>query len=73
MAKNIYDINIQFLKDKGLELKGTGAMFTPLAFKNDEYNLSVGEWSNISIHNKKTGSRKTVSLVAEILEDSDFE
>tara|TARA_R110002049_G_scaffold309180_1_gene518157 strand:- start:35338 stop:35556 length:219 start_codon:yes stop_codon:yes gene_type:complete len=72
MAKDIYAINIEFLKNKGLELQPTGAMFTPFAFDNDEYSLSVGEWSNISIHNLKTGKRKTVSLVYELLTDDDF-
>lgn len=72
MAKDIYARNIEFLKSKGLELQPTGAMFTPFAFENDEYDLSTCEWSNISIHNKKTGKRKTVSLVTELLEDDDF-
>lgn len=72
MAKDIYAINMEFLKNKGLELQPTGAMFTPFAFENDEYSLSICEWSNISIHNKKTGKTKTVSLVTELLEDNDF-
>ena len=72
MAKDIYTINIEFLKNKGLELQATGAMFTPFALDNDEYSLSTCEWSNISIYNKKTGKTKKVSLVTELLEDNDF-
>ena len=72
MAKDSFTKNEEFLKSKGIILVPTGAMFTPYAFENDDYQMSLGEFQDLSIKNKKTGKAHSVNLVTQLLDDSDL-
>jgi len=70
--KDVYKINKGFLKSKGLELKPTGCWGTPYELENDEYLLSLSEWQDLFIRNKRTGGCHSVNLVTNLLDNNDF-
>jgi len=72
MAKDVRKQNESFLKDNGIILVPTMSYGVPYKFVNDEFNISLCEYSNINIENKFTGKSKTISMCYEILQISDL-
>lgn len=72
MAKDCFTQNEAFLKSKGIVLRPTNSMFIPYKFENEAYLMTLSEWQDLDIRNKKTGSRHSVNLLMEVLDESDL-
>ena len=67
-----YQDYLKFLSDKGLELKATGLSGAPYGVDGEVYDISVNEWQDLRIYNKKTTESKWVNIVDKLLVDSDL-
>lgn len=73
MATDCFTQNEAFLKSKGIVLQQTNSMFIPYKFENEDYFMTLSEYMELSVHNKKTGSRHSVNLIMEVLEPGDLD
>lgn len=69
---DIFEKNKEFLKENGIILKESGLMFTPYEYEDDRINMTLDEYSGLSIRNNTNGKLHVVCMATQLIDKTDL-